>query len=550
MSKNFILSLIIGSSLINSNINLFSQENKRIPPEKPKLVITIVVEQMRNDYLQRYWGKLGNNGFKRLVNEGSYFRNASYGYHLNHTGTGIATLMTGSQPSTHGIIADEWYNQLKNKNIESTEDESAKGIGGDATNGFRSPSNLFGSTITDELKLSNNLKSRVYSVSTNAKASVLGGGHLANAAWWFDSETGAMMTSSHYTTSTPEWVKEFNSKKFAEIYLGRKWELTLPFDQYTESLADNNPYKTPFDSQNRVFPYDLKKIRGKAARFDLLTLTPFGNTFTKDFALSLLVNENLGKNENTDYLFISFAATSNIGHRFGILSIELQDAYLQLDSDIAHFLTFIDENYGKENVLIVFTSDKGANHNPAYLEASGMPTGIFNQMQAMILLRSYLNATLGSGDWVKAYNSRQIYLNHQLIEDSKLSLAELQEKVARFMLQFSGISAAIPASVFQQNYFGSGLYNQIQNGYMQKRSGDVIIALQPGWNERTNNINSSNSLPVSENHVPLVFYGWKMNRASITRPVDITSVTPTLAVMLGISAPQVSSGQLLHEVIR
>jgi predicted AlkP superfamily pyrophosphatase or phosphodiesterase len=550
MSKNFILSLIIGSTLISSNINLFSQDNKRIPPEKPKLVITLVVEQMRNDYLQRYWDKMGNNGFRRLVNEGTYFKNASYGYQLNHTGTGIATLMTGSQPSTHGIIADEWYNQLKDKNIESTNDEAVKGIGGDAINGFRSPSNLFGSTLSDELKLSNNLKSRVYSVSANEKAAVFGGGHLANAAWWLDSETGKMMTSSHYTNISPPWVAEFNAKKFADTYLERKWELTLPLDQYTESLPDNNPYKTPFDSQNRSFPYDLKKIRGKAARYDLLTLTPFGNTFTKDFALSLLTNENLGNNGNTDYLFISFSATSNIGHRFGILSIELQDAYLQLDRDIAHFLSYIDENYGKENVLILFTSDKGANHNPAYLEASGMPTGTFNQMQAMILLRSYLNATLGNGDWVKAYHSRQIYLNHQLIEDSKLSLVELQEKVARFMLQFSGISAAIPASVFQQNYFGSGLYNKIQNGYMSKRSGDVMVALQPGWNERTNNINSSNSLPVTENHVPLVFYGWKMNRSNIARPVDITSVTPTMAVLLGISAPQVSSGQLLQEVIR
>jgi predicted AlkP superfamily pyrophosphatase or phosphodiesterase len=410
--------------------------------------------------------------------------------------------------------------------------------------------NLFGSTISDELRLSNNLKSRVYSVALNEKAAVLGGGHLANSAWWFDIETGSMMTSSFYKEAVPDWVTEFNSKKFADIYLERKWELTLPIDEYTESLREPNTFKIPFDSRNTSFPYDLKRIRGRASRFDLLTLTPYGNTFTKDFALSLLVNEELGRKDHTDFLFLSFSANSNIGHRFGILSIELQDAYLQLDQDIAHFLSFIDENYGKENVLIVFTSDRGANHNPGYLENIRMPSGTFNQMQAMILLRSYMNATLGNGDWVKGYHSRQIYLNHQLIEDSKLSLVELQGKVARFMIQLSGISAAVPSYILQQNYFGSGLQHKMQNGYNQKRSGDVIIALQPGWNERNSNINSSNALPVTENHVPLVLFGWKMNRIAISRPVDITGVTPTLAILLGISPPQVSTGPLLHEVIR
>lgn len=550
MNKNFFILLFLGVFFIPTQTELFSQDTKRIPPEKPRLVITLVIEQMRNDYLQRYWEKFEPNGFKRIINEGTYFRNASYGYLLNHTGSGIATLMTGSHPASHGIIADEWHHQLKDRVIESTEDEMFKGVGGTSSQGMRSPANLFGSTVSDELRLSNNKKSRVFAVSLNEKASILGGGHLADAAWWFDIETGAMMTGTRYMETLPEWVRDFNSKKIPETYLGRKWELSLSQEQYTESLPDNNPYKTPFDSQNRSFPYDLKKIRGRAARFDLLTLTPFGNTFTKDFALSLIVNENLGQNQTTDFLFLSFAATANIGHRFGILSIEMQDAYIQLDRDIAHFLSFIDENFGKENVLVVLTSDKGANHNAAYLENAGMPAGIFNQMQAMILLRSYLNATIGNGDWVKAYHSRQIYLNHQLIEDSKLSLQEIQDKVARFMLQFNGISSAIPAHIFQNNFFSSGLNHKLQNGYLQKRSGDVIIALQPGWNERINNINSANSLPVTENHVPLVWYGWKMNRSLITRPVDMTGIAPTLAILLGISPPQISTGQILNEVIR
>ncbi len=550
MRIGFPFFLMLSFFLFNLNLSSNAQDTKRIPPEKPKLVIVLVIEQMRNDYLQRFWDNFGSKGFKRLINEGTYFKNASYEYMLNHTGSGIATLMTGSQPSSHGIIADEWFSQLKARNIESTEDESVIGIGGTNINGARSAVNLFGSTISDELRLSNNLQSRGFSVSTNATASIFGGGHLANTAWWFDNETGTMMTSSHYTDSLPDWVKEFNSKKFAELYLNRQWELSMPLNQYIKSLPEINPFKIPFDSQNNSFPYDLRRIRGRSTRFDLLNLTPFGNTFTKDFALSLLVNENLGKSDNTDFLFVSFSANSNIGHRFGILSVEMQDAYIKLDREIAHFLTFIDETYGKENVLLILTSDKGANHNAEYLESKGMPVATFNQMQALILLRSYLNATIGTGDWVKTYNSRQIYLNHQLIEDSKLSLVDIQDKVARFMLQFTGVTAAIPAYVLQQNYFGTGLNHKIQNGFIQKRSGDVIIVLQPGWNERINNINSSNTLAVTENHVPVVWYGWKINRASITRQIDITSIAPTLAILLGISPPQISSGQILNEVLR
>jgi predicted AlkP superfamily pyrophosphatase or phosphodiesterase len=543
--------IVLAGFCIIANLSItFSQETKRIPPERPKIVVTLLVEQMRHDYIQRYWDKLGDDGFKRLINEGTYYRNASFGYLLNHTGVGVATIVTGSQPSTHGIIADEWYNHLKGKTVQSTEDETVRNLNGSEVNGKHSPMNLFGSTISDELRLSNNLKSRVYSIALNEKAAVLGGGHLANSAWWFDIETGTMMTSSFYKQNVPGWVTEFNSKKLADIYLDRNWELTLPIDQYTESLPEPNAFKIPFDSRNTIFPYELKKIRGRTPRYDLLPLTPFGNTFTKDFALSLLVNEELGRRDQTDFLFLSFSANSNIGHRFGILSMELQDAYIQLDKDIAHFLSFIDENYGKESVLIVFTSDRGANHHPGYLENIGFPSGTLNQMQAMILLRSYLNASLGNGDWIKGYHSRQIYLNHQLIEDSKLSLVDLQEKVARFMIQLSGISAAVPSYILQQNYFGSGWQHKMQNGYNQKRSGDVIIALQPGWNERNSNINSSNTLPVTENHVPLVLFGWKMNRFVISRPVDITGIAPTLAILLGISSPQVSTGQLLQEVIR
>ena len=542
------LSLSIACLLIISLQHLHSQV--KIPPEKPELVITLIVEQMRNDYLQRYWSKMGTKGFKRIINEGTYFRNASYGHLLNHSGSGIASVITGSHPSEHGIVADEWYDHLRDRNIESTLDESARGVGGSSILGNRSPVNLITSTYTDALRLSNNMRSRVYSVSANQIAAVLGGGHLANSSWWFNPESGGMMTSSHYTGSLPEWVRNFNSKKFADIYLERNWELMLPEEYYSESLPQKNPYRTPFDSRNDDFPYDLKKIREKSTRYDLLQLTPFGNTFIKDFALSLIAEEQLGKKGHTDALFISFSANSSIGYRFGILSRELQDAYLQLDRDLGHFLDFIDENYGKENVLIVLTSDRGANHHPAYLREAGMPTGEFNQMQAIALLKSYLNVSLGQGDWVKAYHSRQVYMNQQLIEDSKLDLFDIQNKVSRFLLQFSGVAAAIPAHNLQQSYYGGGIQHKVQNGYMQKRSGDVILVLQQGWNERINNINSSNSLPVTENHVPLVFYGWKMNRNSVNKPVPMTAVAPTLINLLGISPSSSSGTDILQEVIR
>ncbi|NJO69780.1 MAG: hypothetical protein HC830_11305, partial [Bacteroidetes bacterium] len=257
--------------------------------------------------------------------------------------------------------------------------------------------------------------------------------------------------------------------------------------QYKQCLTDDNPYEVGLMGR-RTFPYPLYELGGTKNKdkfnYRLLKSTPFGNSLTADFAINTIVNEGLGKDDNTDLLMLSFSATESIGQNFGTSSIEVMDAFLKLDEDIAHFLTFIDTEIGKHNVLIFLTSDHGAAANAEYLVTTKIPVGYFSQTSSVSLLKSYLNAIYGKGEWVKHYHAQQIYLNRDLIDESKLSQSDVQHKTAQFLLQFTGVSNTVTASTLQNAYFSDGVFAKMQKGYNQKRSGDVIINLDPGWSEK------------------------------------------------------------------
>lgn len=528
-----------------SAISAFSQNSKKIPSEKPKLIVGIVVDQMRYDYLNRYWDKFEKNGFKRLIAEGASCKNANLDYIFTHTAVGHATIFTGAQPSYHGIVSNSWYNRLKEKSVYSVEDDKTKTIGSKSDAGKKSPKNLLTTTIGDEIKLSFN-KSKVVGISLKDRSAILSAGHSANSAWWFDKESGNWITSSYYIDSVPNWVSDFNKKKYPDLYLERQWTTILPLNEYTESLPDNNPYEIGIGVKNITFPYDLTTIRGANKNYDLLLNTPFGNTLTKDFAIAAIVNENLGKDDSPDFISISFSATDYIGHLYGPNSIEIQDTYLRLDKEIAHFLEFIDSNIGKENTLIFLTSDHGVSTIPNYLKSKKIPSGYFNYNYAITLLKSYLNALYGYGDWVKTYSSQQIYLNRNLIEDSKLNLEDVQTKVAQFFSQFTGVANTITSSALQKGTFVEGINQKFQNSYNQNRSGDVLINLEPGWIEEGYDATTHNSAYSYDTHVPLIWYGWKINRKSISRRVSITEIAPTISTFLNISYP---SGCMTQPII-
>jgi predicted AlkP superfamily pyrophosphatase or phosphodiesterase len=530
--------------------SILAQGNKKIPSEKPKLVVGIIIDQMRYDYIFRYWDKYGDDGFKRLVNEGTFCKNANFNYLFTQSAPGYATISTGTNPSNHGIIANEWYYLLKEKKINCTDDDKVKTVGGSYEEGRKSPVNLNSTTLGDELRLSNNFKSKVFAISMDNAPAILSAGHTANGAYWYDNESGNWITSSYYTDTLPKWVDGFNQKKFADTYLAHTWEPLLSLKDYTESLPDDNKYESGLDGK-KTFPYllgEMTKNRKQKAKYELLKSTPFGNNYTKDFAISCIIGEGLGKHDYTDLITISFSSTAYVGEKFGMTSIENEDMYLRLDQDIAHFLKFIDDEIGKENTLVFLTSDHGVAPVPQYLSDQKIPVGYFNNGGIISLLKSYLNIVYGKGEWVKYYNTQQIYLNRNLIEDSKNRLEDVQEKVSQFLMQSSGVANTITSTTIEKTNFTNGIYQKMQNSYNQKRSGDVFINLEAGWIENTKNSTSTNSAYTYDTHVPLLFYGWKVKRSTISRPVDMIDIAPTLATFLNISFPNACTGKPISEM--
>jgi predicted AlkP superfamily pyrophosphatase or phosphodiesterase len=526
-----------------------------LPPDKPKLVIGIVVEELNYNQLEKFHDKLSENGIKKLINEGTYFKNASYEYLLTQSAPGHATIATGAEPSFHGITSDNWYTPLKNELINCTKDVSVNSVGGSFESGLHSPVNLLVSTFSDELAIATNKKAKVFGVGLKESSAIFSAGHTANAAYWFDNTTGTWMSSSYYISALPDWVNDFNAMKFSDTYLNSTWNLLRPAKDYADCLPDSNSFEIGFNNIN-YFPYDLKKLRSKNTfssknDYSLLRETPFGNSLTTNFAIRLIQKERLGKDDVTDYLSICYSATDYIGHRFGPSSVEMGDAILRLDDDIKNLLTFINDSIGKKNVLLYLTAAHGISEIPAVLEKDRIPSGYFQQNQALQLLRSYLNAIYGEGEWIKGYSERQIFLNRTLIEDARLSLDDVQKKVARFLIQFTGVEAAYPYSAFEANDFGNGNLKRIINNFSPQRSGDVIVILNPGWVEKVSDfVTNSNSPYEYDSHVPLIWYGWTVNRATVTRQVNITDIAATLSALCKVPYPNACTGEPMFELFR
>ena len=525
---------------------------QRIPSQKPKLIVGITVSGMMYDYLSVYWDKYGEDGFRRMATSGANCKNARFNYLITEPSVGYASIATGANPSEHGIVSDYWYNRLSNEIAYSLDDPGQTTIGGSYGTGAYSPISMHNRTLSDEIRVKSRFRSKSIGVAIDPQASILMAGHTATGAYWLDPIRASWVTSSYYMDSLPGWVNDFNEKNYRDLYLNRMWETLRPISEYTESMLDNNDYELGFDDQI-TFPYDLARISGVASgepNYTTLLSTPWGNTYTKDMAIAAIVNEELGMGETTDMIHIGFNATKYLAQRYSTWSVEIQDAYLRLDQDIAHLLTFLDEYLGLENVLVYVTAENALAVDPRYLAEYRIPSGFFNYRTSISLLKSYLNAIYGRGDWVTFYYAQQIYLNHQLIEDSRLSLEEVQDQVARFMIQMGGVSNAVQSYVLQRNQFSEGVLQKIQNSYYQKRSGDVILYLTPGYVEHSNMGGGDFAEFKYAPHVPLMFYGWKVNRITIPYKVSPTDIATSIASFLEISMPENATGTVITDLVK
>lgn len=506
--------------------------------KRPRLIVRIVVEQMRYEMLLRYWDDFGNEGFQKLANHGAYFANARLNYSSTQRSVGFATLSTGSYPSSHGIIGDFWYDRLSRELIYSINDENCKPLGGEKGN--YSPGRLMATTLSDELKKFDP-ESKVYSVGIHPASAILGTGRLSDGAFWFDDKTGNWMTSTYYYDSLPQWVDRFNKKQLQKIYMERQWDKFLPDSNYTMSLPDDNNAEEGFLLLfQKSFPYNLNKLRQKSRSYKYLKYTPFGNSYTKDFALALMEEKKLGRDKHTDILNIAFSSSAYVNKLFGPRSLEMEDLFARLDKDIAHLITYLDDHFQKEDYLIVFTSDRGCIDPYEYNKVNGIKNKTYKPRNGLALLRSYLSIVYENKDWITSNVSNQLYLDHSLIDQEGYPIDDFQEKISRFMVKKSGIAYAVKSSTLLNTNFTEGILSKVQNSFHPKRSGDVLLSFEPGTIEIPRR---SGSVYNYDNHIPLVFYGARISPKKIHGNVYLKDVAPTISNIFNIPIPNASGGQ-------
>lgn len=519
-------------------------------PSKPKLVVGIVVDQMRYDYIYRYWDKFGNDGFKRLVNEGFFCRNTNFNYVPTYTGPGHTSIYTGTTPAVHGIIANDWYDKKSGKNVYCAEDNAVNGVGTTASEGKRSPVNNLATTITDELRISSNMKSKVIGIALKDRSAIMPAGHTANAAYWYDGSIGSFITSTYYMKDLPLWVQDFNKKELAKKYLAQPWNTLLPIEQYTESLPDDNKYEYIAKGESKpVFPHNLPQLMAANGGMNIIRSTPFGNSLTKDFAIEVLKNENLGKSGATDFLAVSFSSPDYIGHAYGPNSVEQEDDYLRLDKDLAELLSFLDTQIGKNNVLVFLTADHAAPEVPAYLMDLKVPAGYVSEWKIVKDLKNYLSMTYGD-TLVLSFSNQQVFLNHKVIDEKKIILQQVQDNVAAFLQNMEGISEVLTATTLNNTSFTEGSRYLMQKGFNAKRSGDVLVNYLPAWIDFSKTGTSHGSPYSYDTHVPLIFYGWNIKQGSSAEQVYITDVAATLAMMLNIQFPNGCTGKPISFLVK
>jgi predicted AlkP superfamily pyrophosphatase or phosphodiesterase len=510
--------------------------------ERPKLVVGIVVDQMRYDYLYRYWEKYSDGGFKRLLGEGFSFTDANYNYSPTFTGPGHACIYTGTTPSYNGIISNDWYDRKNSRVVYCAEDSDVKSVGSSSGAGKMSPKNLLTTTVTDELRLATNFKSKVIGISVKDRGAILPAGHLANAAYWHDPSVNSFISSTYYMEQLPKWAVDFNNRKLADSLLSQSWNTLLPIEQYTESTADDSPYEGKYKGEEKpTFPHDLAKISLRDK--ELIRRTPFGNTFIKEFAEASIEGENLGGGETTDFLAVSFSCTDYVGHMFGINAIETEDTYLRLDKDIAEFLSFLDNKIGKKNVLLFFTSDHGAANNPQYSLDKNISGGFFNADLMTDSLNKLLSKNFGKANFISFTASNCLYLNHSVIDSMKLNLDVVENACVAFISNYKAMAIAVSGNELEKSNRRSGVMQFIQNGFYKQRAGDVFYELEPGYMDWSSKTGTTHGSPYSyDTHVPLVFYGWKIPQGKSSTSVAITDIAPTISSMLHIENPSGCSG--------
>ena len=539
-------------------------QTKAQDDSNPKLVVGVIIDQMRADYLYKYQDRYREDGFKRLIRNGFNYKNANVNYIPSETAPGHASIYTGTTPSYHGIIGNSWFDRETNTVEENVSDSLEKIVGSVNDNPYGvSPNKLMSSTITDELKKISNFKSKIISVSIKDRGAILPGGKSADGVYWHDWESspGYFVSSSFYMETLPNWVDKFNKQEKSDAYLDETWNTLYPIETYISSSPDDNTYEPSLGGKiSPTFPYNFKtmreKYRDKGSEFQLLWISPKGNTLLTEFAITAIQEEKLGKDKYTDFLNISYSVPDVIGHTFGPQSVEMEDIYLRLDNEIATLLKALDTKIGKENYTLFLTSDHGAIENVSFLNNHKLDAAIARTTSDARNLEAFLDTKYGKASWITAVNGNNLYLNKVTIDEQKLTLPIIQKEAADYLMTLPEVSFALTADDLQTYVYEEGIRKTIQNGYHVKRSGDVIISyssgtiIHPNSNIDVEMVNGTvhGSGYSYDTHVPLIWIGKGIKSGESVREVNPIDIAPSLSMFLNIPLPSSSQGKPLIEL--
>lgn len=555
MKTKFLSYALVGLSLCSATLNLSARQDVR--PDRPKLVVGMVVDQMCWDYLYRYNARfLPNGGFTRLLNQGYNCHNTRINYLPAVTAIGHASAYTGSVPSIHGIAGNNFF--AGGQAMYCTQDNSVQTIGAEnGKSGQMSPRNLLTTTITDELRIATNFTSRVIGVALKDRGAILPAGHSANAAYWFDDQSGNFISSSYYMTELPRWVQSFNKKRLAEKYLESGWKPMYALRTYTNSTADANEYESPWGDTPATLPLDTRMLMKKEG-LGVIRTTPMGNELTLDMAKAAIEGEQLGmRRDSTDFLAVSLSSTDYIGHRYATFSVEIEDTYLKLDKSLGEFFDYLDKRYGKDEYLFFITADHAAAHNLTLMRDRKLPGKKWRSDIATKRIDSIANSlstkTISENATIlKGIANFEVYFDEEKISEYGINKETLYQAVIKDLEQQEGIAYAVRAEDVNTLSLPQEIQYRVVNGYNRERSGAIFIVLHPGWDigrsDKPVKGTSHSVWAPYDTHIPLIFMGKNVPAGHLYREVHMTDIAPTLAFLLKTQLPSGCIGKPITEL--
>jgi hypothetical protein len=523
--------LLLFISIVISSCQINAQNT-----EQPKLVIGIVVDQMRWDYLYRYQEKYSANGLNRLLDKGYVCQNTQIPYVPTYTAPGHTCIYTGSVPAITGIVANNWYDKKIDKVIYCTDDNSVKTVGDSTLAGVMSPKNLLVTTITDELRLASNFQSKTIGIAIKDRGAILPAGHAANGAYWFSGASGKWITSTYYRNDLPTWVQNENKKVEQDKMMQKSWQTIMAIEKYHESTEDKVSWETPYKGEAEpVFTHQLEAELMKSP--DLLRALPYGNTMTLEMAKAAITGEGLGADNITDFLTVSLSSTDYIGHQFGTNSVEIEDTYLRLDKDLANFFAYLDATVGKGKYVLFITADHGAAHNASFLQTHHIPSG--NEISDSISkkINEFVAQKFGDKELIAGIINQQIYFDEKLLNDDIAKTNLLSQSLIQYIKTIPGVADVIELKNISTSTLVSDYKTDLTNGYNAQRSGNLYIVLQPGWMDDFTKGTTHGSFYRYDTHIPLIWYGAGVKQGVDYSQIYMTDISATIASMLHIQEP-------------